>query len=102
MMTTDKEYEVLVAIFNRYLEMILNNWDHLFTEFDKCDPSHLRDLCLEVIHDGQSYPFDKLNRWLGFIQGVLCSKGITSVDEEREFTRPLLHSLHDDTIPTYP
>jgi hypothetical protein len=30
---------------------------------------------------------EKLNRWLGFIQGVLWSHGIYSVDELREHNR---------------
>jgi hypothetical protein len=40
-----------------------------------------------------SYPLNKLNRWLGYIQGVLISNGVTSVDNERNFTRPLFRPL---------
>lgn len=30
----------------------------------------------------------KASRWLGFIQGVLILAGCTTVNEERDFTRP--------------
>lgn len=99
---TDKEHKVLAALFARYMNMIYSNWDSLFSEFDKCGPDDLYILCNEVVVNGKLYPADKMHRWLGFVQGILCVKGITNVDEEREFSRPLLHSLHDGTIPTYP
>lgn len=38
-------------------------------------------------------PLLKLNRWLGYIQGVLCERGITTVETERDFTRPFFRPL---------
>ena len=38
-------------------------------------------------------PLMKLNRWLGYIQGVLISWGVTTVETERDFTRPLFRPL---------
>lgn len=38
-------------------------------------------------------PLNKLNRWLGYIQGVLIMTGQTTVKEERDFTRPLFRHL---------
>ena len=38
-------------------------------------------------------PLLKLNRWLGYIQGVLITKGATTVTTERDFTRPLFRPL---------
>ncbi len=40
-----------------------------------------------------SLPLMKLNRWLGYIQGVLIERGLTTVDEERDFTRPYFRPL---------
>lgn len=40
-------------------------------------------------------PNEVLHFHLGFIQGLLSISGIINVDEEREYTRPLLHSYHD-------
>ena len=39
------------------------------------------------------YPLLKLNRWLGYIQGVLIERGITTVEAERDWTRPLFRPL---------
>jgi hypothetical protein len=49
------------------------------------------DLFEEKIYE--RYPLMKLNRWLGYIQGVLITKGITTIDEERDWTRPLFRPL---------
>jgi hypothetical protein len=38
-------------------------------------------------------PLMKLNRWLGYIQGVLIERGITTVQIERDWTRPLFRHL---------
>lgn len=38
-------------------------------------------------------PLMKLNRWLGYIQGSLIQWGITSVEAERNFTRPMFKPL---------
>ena len=53
-----------------------------------------RKLLDEAIDNTESYPTDKLQRWLGFIQGVLSVTGVIDVDEERDYTRPILHSYH--------
>jgi hypothetical protein len=66
-----------------------------------CDPEHLIRLCNEVIENHQRYPFDKLCRWMGFVQGVLATQEIIQVEVEREFSRPLLHAIHDYVPPTF-
>jgi hypothetical protein len=38
-------------------------------------------------------PLEKLNRWLGYVQGVLIERGFTTVEEERNWTRPLFRPL---------
>lgn len=38
-------------------------------------------------------PLMKLSRWLGYIQGVLIERGVTSVEKERDWTRPLFRPL---------
>jgi hypothetical protein len=34
------------------------------------------------------FPKGKANRWLGFIQGIMIERGLLTVKEERDFTRP--------------
>jgi hypothetical protein len=38
-------------------------------------------------------PLMKLNRWLGYIQGCLIVWGVTTVETERDWTRPLFKPL---------
>jgi hypothetical protein len=38
-------------------------------------------------------PLMKLNRWLGYIQGCLIDREHTTVQAERDWTRPLFRSL---------
>lgn len=38
-------------------------------------------------------PLCKLNRWLGYIQGVLIERKYTTVQAERDWTRPLFRPL---------
>lgn len=54
--------------------------------------SHLHWMCDECIHTllttPEDFPVDKYSRWLGFIQGVVICKGYSSVEKERNITRP--------------
>ena len=36
----------------------------------------------------------KIGKWLGYIEGVLIEKGITSVNAERDFSRPIYHAYY--------
>jgi hypothetical protein len=38
-------------------------------------------------------PIPKLCRWLGYIQGVLIANGATTVEAERDWTRPLFRPI---------
>lgn len=35
-----------------------------------------------------SYPLDKFSRWLGFVQAILVMHKLTTVENERNITRP--------------
>lgn len=71
----------------RYLEM--------------CDQSPLIDpddkvvaFCRELLDASlRGDPVPKLCRWLGYIQGVLIERGLTTVQAERDWTRPLFRPL---------
>lgn len=43
-------------------------------------------------------PVPKLCRWLGYIQGVLVERGLTTVQVERDWTRPLFRPLDEAMI----
>ena len=57
-------------------------------------PTELAILSQKAIDEIDSYPIDKLNRWLGFIQGYLIFNKLTTVDNERDFSRPLFHEAY--------
>lgn len=53
---------------------------------DKTTGLHLLRMIREIATD-DTMPIDKVARWTGFIQGVLATRGVISVDEERDRTR---------------
>lgn len=95
------EQDVIFHLFGRYEAMVLSNPAKLKDLPTKCNFVHLRSLCNEVFNNGPDYPFDKMCRWLGFVQGVLAVQGIIDVDFERDYTRPLFHKLYGTTVPSF-
>jgi hypothetical protein len=100
-MLSEVEHQAIQVLFERYQGLINRNMDQLQDLPEKCRGGHLVRLCGEAMSNAHAYPFDKLSRWMGFVQGVLAAKGIIDVDEERELSRPLLHALHPNPIPTF-
>lgn len=47
----------------------------------------------------RTVPVPKLCRWLGYIQGVLIEHDLTTVNVERDWTRPLFRPLDYPTEP---
>lgn len=103
MQNKQREYEVLEILFKRYHLKISENQEKFkkVVLSEKCQQEHLLRLAEEAYTHAKKYPTDKLHRWLGFIQGVLSTLDIINVDEERDFTRPLLHSYHKDKPETF-
>lgn len=94
--------EALGCVFARYLPLLDSDPAALHALPEACRGPHLAKLCREAIAHGSAYPFDKMNRWLGFVQGVLAAAALVDVESERDATRPLLHALHDQPIPSWP
>lgn len=97
MYNNPKEIEVLKFLFLRYLIKTQESKE-IFQSFklpEKCSYDSLIRLLTEAHQNTDKYPTDKMQRWLAFSQGVLAVIGVIDVDEEREFTRPYLHSYHD-------
>ena len=98
---TNLEADVIRGLFIRYQHLIAKNADKLSGLPNKCDGNHLLRLCKEAIENAHEYPFDKMCRWMGFVQGVLAVQGIIDVDKERDYTRPLFHALYGREVPTF-
>jgi len=68
-------------MFKRYLVMT-----------DSTSITHKR--CKTALAHIKSWPIDKLSRWLGFIQSEVIQLGLTTVDNERDYSRPLFHKAY--------
>lgn len=56
--------------------------------------AELERFMAEIVAGCQSgLPSSKLNRWLGYVQGVLIERGFLTVAEERDATRPVFRPL---------
>ena len=84
-------YNAIHKCCERYRDMIIDReyWDGALAHdelyrFVMKTMFHARD---------KDLPLMKLNRWLGYIQGCLIEKGITTVEAERDWTRPLFRPL---------
>ncbi len=62
---------------------------------DPTSLGHLRWMINECINELETYPIDKISRWIGFVQGVLTVKGILSTEGERNRTRPFFHEAYE-------
>ena len=75
----------------RYIKMLGFNKDQ-----------HLRNMCLTIVEKVDEWPIDKSSRWIGFIQAGVIDHKLTSIEKERNFSRPLFHEaykLMDQEIP---
>jgi len=88
-MVDDEQYRfALHKCAERYRDMMLA----APVSFPPSDPLWLFNMeFMFGCRDG--LPVPKLCRWLGYIQGVLIARGYTSVEKERDWTRPLFRPL---------
>lgn len=49
-----------------------------------------------ICEEGALWPIDKVARWIGFIQCAVVQTGLTTVDDERNFSRPLFHEAYSE------
>jgi len=74
--------EVSMKLVNRYIKMIGQK------------DQHLRNMCLTLVNKMEEWPIDKSSRWLGFIQCGVINLKLTTVKNERDFSRPLFHKAY--------
>ena len=80
---TDEYYSSLHKCAERYRDMQMGSNDRDLKIFTYQFMFGVRD----------RLPLMKLNRWLGYIQGCLIERKFTTVQEERDWTRPLFRHL---------
>ena len=57
-------------------------------ENERVDKAH--QMCLEIEQYAEHWPLTRLNRWLGFVLGVLESEAVLSREEQSTIMRGLL------------
>ena len=96
----DEYYDALIQCGVRYKDMLNTRisddlyWGYKSLSYTYSEEMSLSKFIYEFIQgckDG--LPLMKLNRWLGYIQGTLIAWGITTVQAERDWTRPLFRKL---------
>lgn len=92
-MNTQSWQDVLTHLFERYEKSGLDHFDMLVGAVGPKLAARALNLCKHAQTHINQISEDKANRWLGFVQGVLCAAEILDVDTERDYTRPLFHGL---------
>jgi len=76
-----------VKLQERYLKLVkgLPSEDKVAKMMDK------------VVQNCTTWPSDKTGRWVGYVQCLLIEvEKVTTVEVERDFTRPLFHKMYDE------
>ena len=95
----EEYYQALLKCGQRYMKLIdeyIDNHDYWgwIGKAKRNEVIELRKFIFDFIEGCENnLPLMKLNRWLGYIQGSLIQWGITSVQTERDWTRPLFRPL---------
>jgi hypothetical protein len=90
--------KIIKTLVERYKEKIK---DKTFGE-KEYNQIHIMKMLNELEENSNIWSDDKLNRWLGYIQGVLTVFNIIDVDEERDFSRSLFHNYYKKTNKVIP
>lgn len=85
----------LIFLFNHYISIIKDNEEYINSQVRTTNATDMIRLCNEAIElydefyllDGDN---SKVNRWLGYIQGILITINLTTIEDQRNFTRPYL------------
>ena len=77
------------AILKRYRALIKEKGSNLPNE-PYLNAEHLLTM-LDTLEKDLVQRQSKKHRWLGYIQGILCAYGLTTVDTERDFTRNIFN-----------
>lgn len=93
-MSTSSVHPASVALLGRYLVILGRQAGLEMPAPDGTSNSHLRWMCQTAIDDSHAWPADKLSRWLGFVQGVMCARGLVTVEGERDLSRPMFHAVY--------
>ena len=85
----------IVFLFEHYIDIIENTSEYINTQQSATTADAMVALCKSAIAEYDTFhAIDddnaKVNRWLGYIQGMLICIGLLTIEDERNFTRPYL------------
>ena len=78
--------EAHLKLIKRYKKMIGSNRNE--------EDENIYKMLLTLQENIKIFPSDKSSRWLGYIQRYLIEQKLTTVQEERDFSRPLFHTAY--------
>lgn len=74
-----------------YLKPICDRLEGQLSEIpDSSDKQRLEKM-LKTLINNHTWPDLKIGKWLGFVEAHLIIHGVTDIDTERDFSRPLFH-----------
>lgn len=93
---SDQEKVASKTLFRRYKQILVKRATSRFDNpgTGRTSTANLLWMCDTALT--RDMPLGKMSRWLGFVQGVMATKGLIDVDEERDFSRPLFHAVYGD------
>lgn len=85
----------MILLFQHYSSLISINSDYINSQQQATTSTDMINLCNEAIFKYDEFhkldaDNSKVNRWLGYIQGILISIGLVTIESERDLTRPYL------------
>lgn len=92
--------DVSLALLSHYAEILADIGFDLPAP-DGTSSAHLAWMCESAITESATWPADQLSRWLGFVQGVMSSRGQISTDFGCEVP-PAAFGRHRATIVVTP
>jgi len=79
------------ALLKRYNKMAVDNADNNLEASQE-----VINLTNTALKHYENWPVDKTSRWIGYAQGMLIQNKFTTVDKERDFSRPLFHRSYNE------
>ena len=84
-----RKYFNFDELVDRYIDILnnLSDWDSIEEE----KRNHLISMLQQIKKWNELSP--KTHRWFGYVQGIMCSRNILNVKEERDITRFALSAI---------
>lgn len=78
--------KIVQILRERYIRLSLHSTSH----------ERICKMMNTILDNYETWPLDKTGRWLGYVQCLIIEvEGRSTVEEERDFTRPLFHEYYD-------